>query len=79
MTNLEMEAMVLVNEEVPGPKVTDEEKFNEILATRKNRKPGEKLYDFLERQVGNSMRTALGEPLHNIPDNILNRVISKSI
>ena len=25
------------------------------------------------------MRTALGEPLHNIPDNILNRVISKSI
>ena len=39
MTNLEMEAMVLVNEEVPGPKVTDEEKFNEILATRKNRKP----------------------------------------
>ena len=39
MTNLEMEAMVLVNEEVPGPRVTDEEKFASILAQRKNRKP----------------------------------------
>ena len=38
-TNLEMEAMALVNEELPGPKVTDEEKFEEILAVRKNRKP----------------------------------------
>ena len=25
------------------------------------------------------MRTALKEPLHNIPENILNRVVSKSI
>ena len=40
---------------------------------------GERLYDFLERQVGDQMRTALKEPLHNISDNILNRVISKSI
>lgn len=40
---------------------------------------GEQLYDFLERQVGDQMRTALKEPLHNISDNILNRVISKSI
>ena len=40
---------------------------------------GEQLYDFLERQVSDQMRTALKEPLHNISDNILNRVISKSI
>ena len=33
-----MEAMVLVNEEVPGPKVTDEEKYEEILNQRKERK-----------------------------------------
>ena len=30
--------MVLVNEDVPGPKVTDEEKYEEILAQRKQRK-----------------------------------------
>ena len=38
LTNLEMEAMVLVNEDVPGPRVTDEEKYEEILAQRKQRK-----------------------------------------
>ena len=38
LTNLEMEAMVLVNEEMPGPVVTDDEKYAEILAGRKNRK-----------------------------------------
>lgn len=43
-TNLEMEAMALVNEELPGPKVTDEEKFEEILALRKNRKPVSNYY-----------------------------------
>lgn len=37
-TNLEMEAMVLVNEDVPGPRVTDEEKFADILASKKQRK-----------------------------------------
>jgi len=40
---------------------------------------GEQLYDFLERQVGDQMRTALGAPLQNVSENILNRVISKSI
>ena len=38
LTPLEMEAMVLVNEEVPGPKVTDDEKYEDILAKRKERK-----------------------------------------
>jgi hypothetical protein len=46
-TNLEMEAMALVNEELPGPKVTDEEKFEEILAVRKNRKPVSNKFIFL--------------------------------
>ena len=31
LTNLEMEAMALVNEDLPGPKVSDEEKYEEIL------------------------------------------------
>jgi len=31
LTNLEMEAMTLVNEEVLGPAVTDEEKYEELL------------------------------------------------
>lgn len=52
--------MNLVNEEYPGPRVTDEEKYEELLQQRKERKAGEKLYDFLERQVGDQMRTALG-------------------
>lgn len=38
LTNLEREALVLVNEEVPGPRVTDEEKYEEILNQRKQRK-----------------------------------------
>lgn len=37
------------------------------------------MYDFLERQVGDQMRNALGQPLQNISENILNRVISKNI
>lgn len=37
-TNLEMEAMALVNEDLPGPKVTDQEKYEEILNQRKERK-----------------------------------------
>ena len=41
----------MVNEEVIGPEVTDEEKLNELLESRKNRKAGENLFDFLERQV----------------------------
>lgn len=89
LTNLEMEAMALVNEEVPGPVVSDQQKYDAILGQRKDRKAvsqitfiivqGENLFNFLERQVGDQMRTALKEPLHNIPENILNRVVSKSI
>ena len=40
---------------------------------------GEKLFDFLERQVGDQMATVLNQPMHNIPENILSRVVSKSI
>jgi len=52
LTNLTMEAMALVNEEIMGPAVTDEEKYEELLENRKQRKAGEQLYSFLERQVG---------------------------
>ena len=38
LTNLEMEAMTLVNEEILGPKVTDEQKYEELLEARKERK-----------------------------------------
>jgi|TARA_B110000285_G_C14592322_1_gene366924 hypothetical protein len=38
MTNLEMEAMTLVNEEILGPNVTDEQKYEELLEARKQRK-----------------------------------------
>jgi hypothetical protein len=49
LTNLEMEAMTLVNEELLGPAVTKEEKYEQMLEARTQRKAGEKLYDFLER------------------------------
>jgi len=35
LTNLTMEAMALVNEEIMGPAVTDEEKYEELLENRK--------------------------------------------
>ena len=38
LTNLTMEAMALVNEEIMGPTVTDEEKYEELLENRKQRK-----------------------------------------
>lgn len=38
LTNLEMEAMTLVNEEIMGPAVTDEQKYEELLQARKQRK-----------------------------------------
>jgi hypothetical protein len=38
LTNLTMEAMALVNEEIMGPAVTDEEKYEELLENRKQRK-----------------------------------------
>lgn len=39
LTNLEMEALTLVNEEILGPAVTDEEKYEQLLEGRKSRKP----------------------------------------
>jgi hypothetical protein len=38
MTNLEMEALNQVNEDIFEPKVTDEQKYDELLAARKDRK-----------------------------------------
>ena len=38
LTNLEMEALNMVNEEIYEPYVTDEQKYEELLAQRKNRK-----------------------------------------
>ena len=37
-TNLELEALNLVNEEIMGPEVTDEEKYRLILEKRKSRR-----------------------------------------
>jgi hypothetical protein len=37
-TNLELEALNLVNEEIMGPEVTDEEKYRLILEKRKGRR-----------------------------------------
>lgn len=42
-----------------GPKY-DEQKYEELLAKRTARKAGERLFDFLERQVKDQMRTAIG-------------------
>ena len=41
LTNLEMEAQALVHEDVPGPKVSDEEKYAEMLEQRKQIKQEE--------------------------------------
>jgi hypothetical protein len=38
LTNLEMQAMTLVNEDILGPRVTDEEKYEQLLENRKQRK-----------------------------------------
>jgi hypothetical protein len=49
LTNLEMEAMTLVNEEILGPRVTDEQKYEELLEARKERKAvsySKLLFDF---------------------------------
>ena len=37
-TNLQLEALNLVNEEIYGPEVTDEEKYRKILEMKKNRR-----------------------------------------
>ena len=44
LTNLTMEAMALVNEEIMGPAVTDEEKYEELLENRKQRKAVSQIY-----------------------------------
>jgi uncharacterized protein YfkK (UPF0435 family) len=49
LTNLEIEALNMVNEELMEPEVTDEVKYEQLLQQRKNRKAGENLYTFLER------------------------------
>lgn len=40
---------------------------------------GEPLYDFLQRQVKDQMRTAMGKPLTEIPDHILNQMVTKDV
>lgn len=78
-TNLELEALNLVNEEILGPEVTDEEKYRAILDTRKNRKAGENLFNFLERQVKDQMAVALGQPLQDVSEVVLKKAQSKTI
>ena len=51
LTNLEMEAINVMNEDPLGPDITDEQKYQELLDTKKNRKAGENLFDFLQRSV----------------------------
>lgn len=50
-TTLEMEALNLVNEDPLGPTITDEQKYKNILAKKKDRRCGEQLFDFLHRQI----------------------------
>ena len=38
LTPGQMEAMALAHEDVPGPRVTDEQRYAEILASRKQRR-----------------------------------------
>jgi uncharacterized membrane protein len=37
------------------------------------------LFDFLERQVKSQMREALGQPLQNISNELLNKVVSREV
>ena len=78
-TNLELEALNLVNEDILGPEVTDEEKYAAILETRKNRKAGENLFNFLERQVKDQMAVALGQPLQDVSEVVLKKTAAKTI
>ncbi len=79
-TNLEMQAMNLVNEDILDcPEVSDEQKYRELLDSRKNRKAGENLFDFLERQIKDQMRTAIGQPLQDVSEVVLKKVASKNI
>lgn len=59
--------------------VTDEHRYHELLDKRKNRRAGESLYTFLERQVKAQMRDALGQPLSDISSTVLNKMVSKEV
>ena len=37
------------------------------------------MYDFLERQVKDQMRTALGQPLQNISTSVLNKMVTRDV
>jgi hypothetical protein len=37
------------------------------------------LYNFLERQIKTQMRGALGGPLTNIPNDVLNQMVSRDV
>ena len=52
LTNLEMEAVALVNEEILGPDVTNEEKYEQLLEARKMRKPVSLIPDSLYVHAG---------------------------
>jgi hypothetical protein len=71
LTNLEMEAINVMNEDPLGPDITDEQKYEELLETKKNRKAGENLYDFLQRSVKEQMRIAIGQPLQEVSETVL--------
>ena len=51
LTNLEMEALTLVNEEILGPAVTNEEKYEQLLESRKERKPVSKIFHIRVFQI----------------------------
>lgn len=53
MTTLELQAQNIVRDDdsADDVQITDEAKYNALVESRKNRRAGECLYDFLERQV----------------------------
>lgn len=70
----------MVNEdEQEDVEVNDEERYEALIEKKQDRRAGEPLYDFLERQVKNQMRDALGQPLENISQHLLNKVVSKEV
>ena len=79
LTNLEMEAINLVNEDPYAPDITDEERYQELLETRQNRMAGENLFDFLQRKVKDQMGEAMGQPLQAVSETVLKGVSSKSL
>eukprot|EP00347_Sterkiella_histriomuscorum_P023285 403335232 len=79
LTYLEVQAQLIVNEDEDAPEVNDEDKYEQLLAKKQDRRTGESLYDFLERQVKSQMREALGQPLQNISQDLLNKVVTKEV